>query len=294
MKKILLLILILSVVFFPALIAQAYTLSGEITGGVFLGGITYVYAVNTEFAGQIPEYYIGLVLLGIGNYSILNVPAGDYVLLAYQDRDFNLLPSADDYFGWYGDFFPEIITVSGNMSGLDIDIAPLPATTITGEVTYSGTQTGLTLFYAATDPGFQNIATFSILLDSTGSGRYTIFAEPGIYYIEAFIDLNLNFTYNIDEPMGYYGYPGDPVAVDVTGGSAENINFAIMDPFSLSITLNPIGAPIVIPAQGGSFQYTINIQNTGGVSATFDAWTDVTLPGGSIYGPILLRTITLV
>lgn len=58
----------------------------------------------------------------------------------------------------------------------------------------------------------------------------------------------------------------------------------------LSVTLTPSTTPITIPAGGGSFQFTINIQNTGTTPANFAVWTNVTLPNGSVYGPILLRT----
>lgn len=53
------------------------------------------------------------------------------------------------------------------------------------------------------------------------------------------------------------------------------------------VTLTPYGAPIVIPANGGSFDFNIAITNNEATPWTFDVWTDVTLPNGSIYGPII-------
>ncbi|WP_456425835.1 trypsin-like peptidase domain-containing protein [Rhodocaloribacter sp.] len=59
----------------------------------------------------------------------------------------------------------------------------------------------------------------------------------------------------------------------------------------VSITLTPIGAPIVIDAAGGSFQYDIEVTNNGASSADVDIWIEVSGPGGSrTIGPIS-RTI---
>ena len=286
------LLIIIALALLPAL-SFAFTLSGNIDGGVFLGGITYIYAVPLEFTGGIPEFAIGLAPLGTGPYAVLAVDAGDYILFAYQDRDNNLIPSADDYFGYYGEVIPEIVTVNGNMSGLDIEIAPLPFTLIEGTIAYNGMNSGLTLVQAAADPEFTEITNFSIVLDFTGAGAYSMFTDPGQYYLRAFMDLDANLEYSEGDPGGYYGYPGTPVLVDVTGGSASGIDFDVFDPMNLAVNLTPLGTPIIIPAQGGSFSYEFAIANNGESAAAFDVWTDILLPSGTAYGPILLRTITM-
>ena len=55
----------------------------------------------------------------------------------------------------------------------------------------------------------------------------------------------------------------------------------------LSLNMTPFGAPIVIPASGGSFEYEITIANIGNTTANFAVWTMALLPGGSQYGPLL-------
>jgi hypothetical protein len=292
MKKLLLFALLTALLIASATEIQAFTLSGNITGGVFLGGITYVYAVRVDSIALPPEFGVGLALLGTGPYLVLNVNAGDYILFAYQDRDNNVLPSAGDYFGWYGDTLPEVVTVTGNTSGLNIEVNPTPILAINGTLTYNGTNTGLTILQAATDPDFQNIEHFSILLDSTGTGDYTILADSGTYFVRAFMDMDLSFSYTQGDPMGYYGAPNVPNAVTITATPAQNINFTIYDPVNVAITLTPVGIPTIPPA-GGSFNYTVNIINQGNTPATFEAWIDVLLPNGNTIGPILLRTLTL-
>ncbi len=55
----------------------------------------------------------------------------------------------------------------------------------------------------------------------------------------------------------------------------------------LDVVLTPENPPIVIPANGGSFNYNIMGSNSDDVPHTFDCWCDVTLPDGSHYGPVL-------
>ncbi len=58
-------------------------------------------------------------------------------------------------------------------------------------------------------------------------------------------------------------------------------------PPTMAVTLTPENPPISIPASGGSFDFNIEIDNLEPTPATFDVWTDVTMPDGSTYGPII-------
>ncbi len=62
---------------------------------------------------------------------------------------------------------------------------------------------------------------------------------------------------------------------------------------NLTLTLTPVNPPIQIPAGGGLFRYNASIENTGDSVEVFDAWTEVILPNGMVYGPIINREITL-
>jgi hypothetical protein len=57
--------------------------------------------------------------------------------------------------------------------------------------------------------------------------------------------------------------------------------------------LTPLNPPIVIPATGGTFFYTVNIVNNETVPTSFNAWLKAMLPTGTIISPLLLRTLTL-
>jgi hypothetical protein len=58
----------------------------------------------------------------------------------------------------------------------------------------------------------------------------------------------------------------------------------------LSISLTPINPPIIIPAGGGSFQFTIDIDNLGIGATVFDAWTNVSVPGIAVPINLLQRS----
>ncbi|MFH1733762.1 MAG: T9SS type A sorting domain-containing protein [bacterium] len=55
----------------------------------------------------------------------------------------------------------------------------------------------------------------------------------------------------------------------------------------VTVQLTPSNPPIVIPASGGSFDFNIELANTGSDPLTFDVWTMVTLPNSTEYGPII-------
>jgi len=56
---------------------------------------------------------------------------------------------------------------------------------------------------------------------------------------------------------------------------------------NVAVNLTPSGTPIVIPANGGQFNFNVAVVNSEAASWTFDAWTNVILPNGNPYGPLL-------
>jgi len=55
----------------------------------------------------------------------------------------------------------------------------------------------------------------------------------------------------------------------------------------VNLTLIPFGEPIIIPSAGGSFGYNIAVANNDTATLNFAIWCNVTMPGGSIFGPVL-------
>ncbi|MFH1862589.1 MAG: T9SS type A sorting domain-containing protein [bacterium] len=112
---------------------------------------------------------------------------------------------------------------------------------------------------------------------------YNIFLAPQ-YVNQPGRDYNLQST----SPCIDAGNPTTPLDPDGTVADIGAFYFAQGAP-ALTVALTPHNPPIQIPASGGSFQFDISIQNSGGSSLTFDVWTVILRPNGAIYGPIIQR-----
>ena len=63
-----------------------------------------------------------------------------------------------------------------------------------------------------------------------------------------------------------------------------------IDAPEMSVTMEPASEPVIIPAGGGTFEYTIMLENIGQNPVVYDAWIDVILPNQTLFGPLILRT----
>ena len=86
------------------------------------------------------------------------------------------------------------------------------------------------------------------------------------------------------------GDPASPLDPDSTIADIGAFYFDQSGGTQLVVTFTPHNPPIRIPANGGSFTFDASVANTTLQPVTFDAWTEVVLPNGGIYGPLFLRT----
>jgi|GEM_PF-2386287 len=66
-----------------------------------------------------------------------------------------------------------------------------------------------------------------------------------------------------------------------------SLTLEIVDQPDFSIILTPASLPIVIPANGDEFEFNIMAVNNTQQQQSIDVWTNVTLPNGFSYGPII-------
>ena len=59
------------------------------------------------------------------------------------------------------------------------------------------------------------------------------------------------------------------------------------EPMDVEVALTPVSLPIQIPANGGSFDFNIEVTNNETSTVTCNVWTMVTLPNGTEYGPLI-------
>jgi hypothetical protein len=105
-----------------------------------------------------------------------------------------------------------------------------------------------------------------------------------------------NFGGNSNE-LGYSGQQtsdGGYIAVGQTesyGAGGVDVYLIRLEPEegypAVTISLTPSSTPILIPATGGSFDFNVMATNNEVEPVTFNAWTDITLPDSSIYGPVI-------
>ncbi len=66
----------------------------------------------------------------------------------------------------------------------------------------------------------------------------------------------------------------------------------LYEPYGVTLELNPVSPPVIVPAGGGGFEFDAVIDNTGNETYNVNAYIDITLPGGCVY-PILQRSLTV-
>ncbi len=113
---------------------------------------------------------------------------------------------------------------------------------------------------------------------------FNIFLQP-LFVNPTTGDFNLQST----SPCIDAGNPDDPRDPDGTIADMGARYFHQASAGPLSLTLTPINPPVSLPAGGGSFQFDATIENTSGDPITFDAWTELILPSGNVYGPLIQR-----
>ncbi len=57
---------------------------------------------------------------------------------------------------------------------------------------------------------------------------------------------------------------------------------------ALTISIEPMAEPVIIPPWGGSFDFRARLVNRSGSPMYVAAWTEATLPNGSVVGPLIL------
>ncbi len=84
---------------------------------------------------------------------------------------------------------------------------------------------------------------------------------------------------------------GDPTRMDPdsTRSDMGAFYFQQSGQLDLSIELEPVNPPIVIPVCGDSFQFNVTIQNNSSSYSRFDAWSALNLPSGYVISPMILR-----
>jgi hypothetical protein len=227
------LIFALALLFVGAGGVSAFTISGSVTGGQ--AGLTLKWVVGIPTS--LDTLYLTFALPVVNTYALNVVQEGGYLLFAFQDLNVNLMPDLDEPRGFYGGMPPQVLMVSSDTAGINIELLPPDNGGFTGSVTYEGTQQGATIITAFDNPSFEGAPRgLGAVLNTAGVGNYIAMVDTfGVYYACAFMDLNLNFAHDLNEPFGIYG--GDtPLPINVEAANfPDNVDIALTDPLATPV-----------------------------------------------------------
>lgn len=248
--------------------AQDYGYSVQQTadGGYIIAGstksfnlvVSNVYLIKTDAEGNlIWQHDFGGISQDEG-YSVLQTTDGGYIVAGYTES-----------YGYGGDVYLIKIDAAGNLSwqrtfgGSGVDCA------------YSVQQT--------TDGGLIIAGKTRIL-----STAYNI------YLIKTDADGNLIWQTIYANGWGQIGNSVAQIADSgyiIAGENSAHVYLLKTDsggaPLNLAFNLNPVGLPIVIPANGGSFDFNPTITNNGSAEAPFLIWTRIKFPSAAYTDPLL-------
>ncbi|TKJ42189.1 hypothetical protein CEE37_00490 [candidate division LCP-89 bacterium B3_LCP] len=102
------------------------------------------------------------------------------------------------------------------------------------------------------------------------------------------------FMLLLSSPCIDAGDPGLPLDPDGTISDIGCFYYDQNNPMgSLTVTVEPVEPPVVIPPEGGTFDYTASITCDTTNYAFFDAWVEFTLPNSVVVGPKFMRSDNL-
>ncbi|MBL7190339.1 S8 family serine peptidase [bacterium] len=145
--------------------------------------------------------------------------------------------------------------------------------------------------------------TSLILLGSMGAGNADspsaiapLGTAESMFLYQGTTDIGA-IRYEGDYQLLYFAFPFEAISGMASTTSRDTIMNNILEwfetaapPPDLVVTLDPVNPPIQIPASGGSFQSNIQVVNNSATQTYIeDVWIDITLPSGTVYGPVITR-----
>ena len=144
-------------------------------------------------------------------------------------------------------------------------------------------------------PFADNTELFLIGGSGAGNSQSMDAIEPIFPAIHAYTYNNTTYTgcisYEGDYKLAYFSFPVESVSGLNNTIPRDELFTYVIEWFDsqeeVSVNLYPLSLPIIIPANGGTFDFNIEIVNNTSIVQNFDIWTMATMPNGSQYGPII-------
>ena len=131
-------------------------------------------------------------------------------------------------------------------------------------------------------------ADFNDVWDNTTRNYYGCTAAPFDISADPLFVGGAPYSYELTEDSpcvdaGAFTSEPDP------DGTRADMGAYYRDRMGMNVAIVPDRWPVVIPAGGGSFSYTLYLTNHTIGPSLFDVWVDVRMPDGTIVGPLILR-----
>jgi methionine-rich copper-binding protein CopC len=237
------------------------SISGSITGAEAgpahnPSGATVLLASADPFGGGDFTVLGATTVKSDGAYVFAHVPAGAYypfvIMDSNQDKRFD--PLTGDAVGLFGanfatgDMNPDSVVVATGMGLSNINFPIYDPTSITGEIHYTGTNSGgsFPVFVGLFSPTNFNRNTSVPIVATTstwsGTGTYSINSltvgpiANGSYYVGGFMDVNGNGLYDPGtDPFGLVGSGNVPQPITLNSGKDfPNTTLTLLDPTAVN------------------------------------------------------------
>lgn len=119
---------------------------------------------------------------------------------------------------------------------------------------------------------------------ATGGDAHSIEADPG--FLSA-TDLHISDT-SVCRQAGI-GIPGIETDIDYEPRNRNTPCIGCDEIGGIRVSLEPRFPPYILPAGGGIIDFNVEMENSADSVIPFDAWTELLLPNGQFFGPLLLR-----
>lgn len=191
-----------------------------------------------------------------GGYSLTGIkPGSTFYTAGFVDVNQNLKPDTGEDYGFYGGTSPILL---GNLAsaesatGVDFEIlaaSTAQSGTISGNILYSGAQSGLLRIEVFNNSAFSGQPVAAISTSSAGAYSLSV---PGdiAYFMRAFIDQNSNAVFDAGEASGLFGpknQGAEPVFVPKQGASPGK-DITIYDPGCSAAGCSGFGTSTISPS----------------------------------------------
>lgn len=240
------------------------------TGAAIFGHLSTVNFTHCEIFRNSNDWKGGAINFNTVNVNLI------YTAICHNSAVYE----AGGIYAWLGNINVTNCTICNNSASEGGGIFNYPSTTyidVINSIIYNNECGNIS------GPGYCSITFSNIGGGWPGTGNINenpMFINPGLD----------NYRLLPESPCIDAGDPNSPPDPDGTIADMGAYYYDQSGPgINLFLDVEPVNPPIIIPPQGGSFEYTLLITYDGPAYAVFDAWIEFLLPNGTVTDPCYIH-----